>query len=78
MNKTTPELPVAEINSLISALNRANAAMKKFYEASGVAGQQTIDHLMLVEAGHPYFKEMIRRGGRFVETRPSTAVIETR
>jgi len=75
----TPLLPEAEINALVSAINRANAAMKKFYEASGVPAHQTINHFSIVEMGFPYHKEKIRRGGRFVvETRPSTAVVETR
>ena len=79
MSKTKTELPEAEINHLISALNRANAAMKQFYEASGVPTHAIGNHFAVIEIGrHPFFAEKIRRGGRFVETRPSAVAIETR
>ena len=74
----TPLLPEAEINALISAVNRANAAMRKFYEASGVREHATINHFALIETHIPYFAATIHRGGRFLETRPSSAAVETR
>jgi len=74
----TPSLPEAEINTLISAVNRANAAMREFYEASGVPEHATINHFALIETRIPYFATTIRRGGRFVETRPRSAAVETR
>jgi|GEM_PF-6612342 len=72
-----PKLPEAEVHRLIAAVNGANAAMRTFYEACGI--RDTEPHFAVIEIGmHPYFKDMIRRGGRFVETRPSSTAVETR
>jgi hypothetical protein len=60
-----PNLPEAEIKQLLRALNRANAAMKKWQKASGIAEHI---HFDLVE--HGYLKAAsVQRGGKAVETR---------
>ena len=49
-----PELPEQEINHLIRVLNRANRAMQKFHEGSGLEGVR--QHFELVEVGRKYFE----------------------
>ena len=52
MKNTRPELPVGEVHRLISALNGANAAMKKFYETLGLHDvKSTALQLMMEELG---------------------------
>ena len=64
-----PNLPESEIKHLLRALNRANAAMKKWQVASGIAEH---NHFELVEQGNlrsPLPGQGYYLAGKFVETR---------
>jgi hypothetical protein len=66
-----PELPEAQIKTLLRALNRANAAMKKWQKASGIPEHI---HFDLVERGYlgaigTKSSDGVYRGGKTVETR---------